>query len=598
MKPKQMPRIMVTIRKRPMSKKELSKGDKDVIVVKEDQISVYEEREKVDLTKYNEVHKYRFDRVYDEKTSTQDIYDGDVEPMIQLAYEGVKVTCFAYGQTGSGKTYTMIGNEDSPGLYSLAVEDVFAKKRSNHRIFVSFYEIYCSNLYDLINKRTKLVLREDAQNNINIIGLMETEVSSSAELMRCVEIGDGNRITSSTNANYDSSRSHAILQIRITENNKPLGKLSFIDLAGNERGADADVKDKQTRLDGAEINKSLLALKECIRALDQGGKHTPFRGSKLTLVLKDSFVGNCRTIMIGNVAPSQSCCELTLNTLRYADRVKDLTSVKSSETKKANAMMLARGNNKNSAVTNEKNPNYKNDEEEEVPFIKAATPSNKPVSEGPNVKKQLVRPKEGVAESKKMTRDELEDELMEEEEERSASRKRSTDGSSDKQSRQTTKRAEGPPKFEVISKFFKKAPEKMSQSELRAAHSKILDELAELRDSFIGECHEYLDMIKGNVRQEKQELDQFEDQTTEAPDYIQAVTMVVDGSMEMTIMVREHLLHLRKFMIEEKSFSRKFIQAVPHKPTRPPQGPSKRVPVKQQPQYEDEDDDGLLLDDD
>ena len=265
----------------------------------------------------------------------------------------------------------MIGDEENPGLYGLAVEDLFSRKKQNQRIYVSFYEIYCSNLYDLINKRTKLILREDGNTNINIIGLLETEVSSAFELMRCVDIGDGNRITSSTNANYDSSRSHAILQIRITENDKFCGKMSFIDLAGNERGADADVKDKQTRLDGAEINKSLLALKECIRALDQGGKHTPFRGSKLTLVLKDSFVGNCRTIMIGNVSPSSSCCELTLNTLRYADRVKDLTNNKTSEAKKQNNMMLARGNNKNVVVSSERNPNYKDEEEDQMMFIKA-----------------------------------------------------------------------------------------------------------------------------------------------------------------------------------------------------------------------------------
>lgn len=79
-----------------------------------------------------------------------------------------------------------------------------------------------------------------------------------------------------------------------------------------------------SRIDGAEINKSLLALKECIRALDQDKRHTPFRGSKLTQVLKDSFIGNCRTTMIANVSPSKSCCEHTLNTLRYADRVKEL----------------------------------------------------------------------------------------------------------------------------------------------------------------------------------------------------------------------------------------------------------------------------------
>lgn len=102
------------------------------------------------------------------------------------------------------------------------------------------------------------------------------------------------------------------------------GKLSFIDLAGSERGADVSDQNKQTRFDGAEINKSLLALKECIRALDLNKNHTPFRGSKLTLVLKDSFVGNCRTVMIGNFSPSNSSSEHTLNTLRYADRVKEL----------------------------------------------------------------------------------------------------------------------------------------------------------------------------------------------------------------------------------------------------------------------------------
>ena len=102
------------------------------------------------------------------------------------------------------------------------------------------------------------------------------------------------------------------------------GKLTFIDLAGSERGADVVDQNKQTRFDGAEINKSLLALKECIRALDQNKNHTPFRGSKLTLVLKDSFIGNCRTVMIGNFSPANSSSEHTLNTLRYADRVKEL----------------------------------------------------------------------------------------------------------------------------------------------------------------------------------------------------------------------------------------------------------------------------------
>lgn len=104
-----------------------------------------------------------------------------------------------------------------------------------------------------------------------------------------------------------------------------VGRLSFIDLAGSERGADTFDNDRQTRLEGAEINKSLLALKECIRALDGGAGHVPFRGSKLTEVLRDSFVGEqARTVMIANISPSSSSVEHTLNTLRYADRVKGM----------------------------------------------------------------------------------------------------------------------------------------------------------------------------------------------------------------------------------------------------------------------------------
>ena len=112
----------------------------------------------------------------------------------------------------------------------------------------------------------------------------------------------------------------------LKHNGSEYSKISFIDLAGSERGADTMHNDKKTSIDGAEINKSLLALKECIRALDLDKKHTPFRGSKLTQVLKDSFVGNSKTTMIANVSPAQNCCEHTLNTLRYADRVKELKS--------------------------------------------------------------------------------------------------------------------------------------------------------------------------------------------------------------------------------------------------------------------------------
>lgn len=126
-------------------------------------------------------------------------------------------------------------------------------------------------------------------------------------LMQAIEFGTNSRVTAENGTNVDSSRSHAILQISLKNGKKVHGKVSFIDLAGSERAADhADQTEKQTRIDGAEINKSLLALKECIRALDQNKNHTPFRGSKLTMVLKDSFTGYCKTVMIGNISPNSS----------------------------------------------------------------------------------------------------------------------------------------------------------------------------------------------------------------------------------------------------------------------------------------------------
>lgn len=153
------------------------------------------------------------------------------------------------------------------------------------------------------------------------------------------------RTSGQTGANEESSRSHAILTFSIKHTGKLFSKMSFIDLAGSERGADVIDTGKKTKQDGAEINKSLLALKECIRALDRAGKqHLPFRGSKLTQVLKDSFLGNSKTTMIANVSPALSCCEPTLNTLRYADRVKELK--KDPALKKARSdegdLMLAR----------------------------------------------------------------------------------------------------------------------------------------------------------------------------------------------------------------------------------------------------------------
>jgi kinesin family member 2/24 len=227
----------------------------------------------------------------------------------------------------------MMGPTDGsvPGLYLMAANDIIdllhnTPEFKDYVLQASFYEIYCGKLYDLLNNRAMLHCREDAQSKVNIVGLTETVVNSVEGVMAVIGNGLQVRMSGVTGANADSSRSHAILQLSLTRqyDSKVLSKMSFIDLAGSERGADTVDNNKQTRGEGAEINKSLLALKECIRALDLEKKHTPFRGSKLTQVLKDSFTGNSKTTMIANVSPASSCCEHTLNTLRYADRVKEL----------------------------------------------------------------------------------------------------------------------------------------------------------------------------------------------------------------------------------------------------------------------------------
>jgi kinesin family protein 2/24 len=337
-------KIQVIIRKRPLNSKEITKGDTDILFkTSSSTLVVREQRLKVDLTKYTEEHHFAFDGVFTEEVSNHSLYQNAVQPIVHAAFLGAKVTCFAYGQTGSGKTYTMMGEGSVPGLYALAGKDLFEIRDSSFRnvkFTVSFYEIYCGKLLDLLNDRNKLNVREDAKQSVNIVGLLQKQIDSLTGLMEIIGLGMEKRTTGQTGANDESSRSHAVLEICLKRDKTNVGKMTFIDLAGSERGADVSGSDSKTRIDGAEINKSLLALKECIRALDQEKKHLPFRGSKLTQVLKDSFIGNCRTVMIGNVSPGLSSCEHTLNTLRYSDRVKELK--KNGPRESSNPMMLPR----------------------------------------------------------------------------------------------------------------------------------------------------------------------------------------------------------------------------------------------------------------
>ncbi|KAL0222374.1 hypothetical protein RCL1_002228 [Eukaryota sp. TZLM3-RCL] len=327
-------RIRVVIRKRPLSRKEIARDERDIVYVESPvSVAVHEPKTKVDLTKYVERHRFVFDEVFDEDTNNQDLYRKTAQPLIPFVFAGGRATCFAYGQTGAGKTFTMMGDgKKIPGLYVLAARDIFAllKNPQNHGFVasVSFFEIYAGKLFDLLNGRQRLYARADQKDNVCITGLQETVVTDESTFLQVIDFGLSSRSTGATGVNDESSRSHAILQIALVDRNsgRVYGKFSFIDLAGSERAADTKCSDRQTRMEGAEINTSLLSLKECIRALDKGATHLPFRGSKLTMVLKDSFIGDARTVMIAAVSPNTTSGVNTLNTLRYAFRVKELKS--------------------------------------------------------------------------------------------------------------------------------------------------------------------------------------------------------------------------------------------------------------------------------
>uniref|UniRef100_A0A673LUB0 Kinesin-like protein n=1 Tax=Sinocyclocheilus rhinocerous TaxID=307959 RepID=A0A673LUB0_9TELE len=328
-------RICVCVRKRPLNKKELTVKDLDVITIpSKDVVMVHEPKQKVDLTRYLENQTFRFDYAFDDSTTNEMVYRFTARPLVETIFDRGMATCFAYGQTGSGKTHTMGGdfsgkNQDcSKGIYALAARDVFLMlKKPNYKkldlqVYATFFEIYSGKVFDLLNRKAKLRVLEDGKQQVQVVGLQEREVRCTEDVLKLIEIGNSCRTSGQTSANAHSSRSHAVFQIILRRKGKMHGKFSLIDLAGNERGADTSSADRQTRLEGAEINKSLLALKECIRALGRNKPHTPFRASKLTQVLRDSFIGeNSRTCMIATISPGMASCENTLNTLRYEEEV-------------------------------------------------------------------------------------------------------------------------------------------------------------------------------------------------------------------------------------------------------------------------------------
>jgi len=325
-------RIVICVRKRPISEKEVTRKDHDCVTCLHPVVWVHASKLRVDgISKYLDHSSFSLDHAFDELVTTQEVYEYSTLPLLEFTLLGTggRATVFAYGQTGSGKTYTMQGIQNMvvEELFNLLQEGTRGCSLDNTKVTVAFFEIYGGFIQDLLNDRNRLKILEDGQGEIVVTGLQEHEAQDAPHLLEMVTTGNLIRTTHATEANDTSSRSHAICQIflRNKVTGKLSGKMSLVDLAGSERGTDTKQHNSQRRNESAEINTSLLALKECIRALDKpGNNHVPYRASKLTLVLKDCFTSSqARTTMIATMSPGASSADHTLNTLRYADRIKE-----------------------------------------------------------------------------------------------------------------------------------------------------------------------------------------------------------------------------------------------------------------------------------
>jgi hypothetical protein len=336
--------VLVAVRVRPLLKHDVIK--KSIVRVLDAKVVIIMDpsHDKNDVLRGNRSREkqYAFDYVFEPGSSQQSVYNHTSKFLIHGVLDGFNATVFAYGNTGAGKTHTMIGSPSEPGIMLRIMNDLFhycqkagQVQRSGFKITVSFLEVYNENIKDLLSETQEyLDLREDPIAGPVVSGILEIEAKNSDEIMNLLQTGNQRRTQQPTAANEVSSRSHAVFQVVVeckdrapgTVANIKVGKLSLVDLAGSERAANTKNSGKRL-VEGANINRSLLALGNCINALGEKGNKgnfVPYRDSKLTRLLKDSLGGNCRTVMIANISSAESCFEETLNTLKYANRAKNI----------------------------------------------------------------------------------------------------------------------------------------------------------------------------------------------------------------------------------------------------------------------------------
>ncbi|XP_059728586.1 LOW QUALITY PROTEIN: kinesin-like protein KIF1C [Haemorhous mexicanus] len=343
--------VKVAVRVRPFSARESSRQAKCVIQMQGNTTCITNPKLPKDGTKH-----FTFDYSYWSHTSEEDpnfasqrrVYQDIGEEMLAHAFEGYNVCILAYGQTGAGKSYTMMGRQEpgQRGIIPQLCEDLFARiaregsPELSFSVEVSYLEIYCERVRDLLNPKSRggLRVREHPLLGPYVQDLSRLAVASFADIADLMDSGNKARTVAATNMNETSSRSHAVFTIVFSQRrqdplsdlaSEKVSRISLVDLAGSERADASGAKGIRLK-EGANINKSLTTLGKVISALAEATSKKkkpdfiPYRDSVLTWLLKENLGGNSRTAMIAALSPADSSYEETLSTLRYADRTKQI----------------------------------------------------------------------------------------------------------------------------------------------------------------------------------------------------------------------------------------------------------------------------------
>ncbi|KAJ8378894.1 hypothetical protein AAFF_G00233280 [Aldrovandia affinis] len=356
--------VKVAVRVRPFNSRETGKDSKCIIQMQGNSTTILNPKNPKEPAK-----SFSFDYSYWSHTTLEDpsfasqslVYNDIGKEMLQHAFEGYNVCIFAYGQTGSGKSYTMMGKqeESQEGIIPLLCEDLFEKINDNNKeeiscsVEVSYMEIYCERVRDLLNPKNKgnLRVREHPLLGPYVEDLSKLAVTNYTDIADLMDAGNKARTVAATNMNETSSRSHAVFTIVFTQkkhdretdlSTEKVSKISLVDLAGSERADSTGAKGTRLK-EGANINKSLTTLGKVISALAEVSKKKkksdfiPYRDSVLTWLLRENLGGNSRTAMVAALSPADINYDETLSTLRYADRAKQI---------KCNAIINEDPNNK------------------------------------------------------------------------------------------------------------------------------------------------------------------------------------------------------------------------------------------------------------